>query len=135
MSVNGLPWDFTVSRPEIYSLAGGSTGILINNVSFTTPPPPLPPGAPTGFNYTLNTDARSQNGLAGQNNPDPLDLFYMHAIIKINNELYDPSYGAIYADLAAWEAAALAGIASSYNSVSAIYVQKQTPGTLMTKLS
>jgi hypothetical protein len=37
-------------------------------------------------------------GLAGQNTPAPIDTFYNHCVVEIDNKLYDPSYGSTYAN-------------------------------------
>jgi hypothetical protein len=34
--------------------------------------------------------------VAGQNQPEPVDAFYNHCVVEIDNKLYDPSYGNTY---------------------------------------
>jgi VCBS repeat-containing protein len=35
-------------------------------------------------------------GVGGQNQPEPVDAFYNHCVVEIDNKLYDPSYGDTY---------------------------------------
>jgi hypothetical protein len=55
-------------------------------------------------------------GLSGQNSVNPASIFSNHAVVKIDNMLYDPSYGVTYAyaadnKLGVFESDALAGYA------------------------
>jgi hypothetical protein len=49
--------------------------------------------------YFAYTEVDDKEGAAGQNSSNPTSYFQSHALIKLNNIIYDPSYGNIYNSL------------------------------------
>ena len=45
------------------------------------------------FIYVIDADCIDVEGIAGQQNINPQSEFNFHYVIKINNKIYDPSYG------------------------------------------
>ena len=58
-----------------------------------------------------NKSMHNRHGIAGQNNQDPFSIFSDHAIVKIGDNFYDPSYGLKASTELEWESASLAGFA------------------------
>jgi hypothetical protein len=55
------------------------------------------------------TVVNDQDGVPGQNSPDPMSIFGNHKVVQIGDTLYDPSYGTIYSSLQDFENKAIAG--------------------------
>ena len=71
--------------------------------------------AATGqWNYTFSPEeiAKTTGMLAGQNNADPLAIFVNHVVVQLTvggvTQLYDTSYGVVYANQADFESKAIA---------------------------
>ncbi|MBK9462524.1 MAG: hypothetical protein IPN94_24655 [Sphingobacteriales bacterium] len=73
-------------------------------------------------------------GLAAQGNNDPYSLFSDHALIRINNKIYDPSYGTgPFNTFADWEVASIQSFGAfiNYGSPSAflLWIEKNNTDT------
>ncbi len=73
--------NFWVNRTE----EAGFTFVGAHGYNWLNDPPPQ-----------VTQDTTSKANLPGQGNPRPASLFDNHAVVKIDNELYDPSYGSTY---------------------------------------
>jgi hypothetical protein len=103
----------------VETLGRDSLGFLVKNWSFTKPGNPLENFANPlilGSVYpSIGKDPVTKQwqykwlrpppnvmdhapGIAGQNTPAPLDTFYNHCVVEIDDKLYDPSYGTQYAN-------------------------------------
>ena len=51
--------------------------------------------------------SRVRSSVPAQNNPTPHTGFYDHAVVVINGEIYDSSYGERYGSLLAWQQASI----------------------------
>src|SRR4029078_6206000 len=47
----------------------------------------------TLYPYLAGFDARDQQGVQGQSNPDPPGILKNHFVVSYNGQIYDPSYG------------------------------------------
>ncbi len=54
-------------------------------------------------------DVKDEKGVPGQSNPDPQCIFNNHGLAKVNDKIYDPSYGNKYNSLNDFEESAIAG--------------------------
>ena len=52
----------------------------------------------------------------GQNNNNPPGVFDNHAVVKINNQYFDPSYGKTYANLGEIQTQLLSGLGIKFMS-------------------
>jgi hypothetical protein len=84
--------------------------MIVKNVTYNGAGTQRAPNQPP-FLYTGNVDCVKANGVPGQGTDDPQFLFPNHAMVRYNNQIYDPSYGTgPFADLRAWDRASLDGI-------------------------
>ncbi|MGB8355798.1 MAG: hypothetical protein WCD79_18005 [Chthoniobacteraceae bacterium] len=65
-------------------------------------------------NWTLSTTTPFNPvdlpGIPAQGNIDPIAVFGDHALVEINGQIYDPSYGdGLYSSVVAWQDASVAG--------------------------
>ena len=58
-------------------------------------------------------DVSDADGVPGQNTTNPLSIFSVHALMKINGSYYDPSYGTKFTNLQQWEDQSVAGFVIS----------------------
>ena len=88
------------------------------------------------YTWTLgaNANVQDQQGLPGQNNPNPKSTFANHEVVLIGNTLFDPSYGVTCTlgpannPLANFEADAIAGYGTTWNDNTGNFLIFRTPG-------
>lgn len=84
-------------------------GLLIENWDFGTPDS-FVPDVPAEFKWRSGTNLTKEASIEGQNHTPDVHEFPYHRVYVIGTKIYDAAYGGpVYDDLAAWQAASLAG--------------------------
>lgn len=113
-------WTFTNDGGAIYDQNGYK---WVNVPARWRPAQPYGPMLPpyvrgrNEYNWKTPLEVTDAAGVAGQNSPNPVSTFPNHAVVEIDlgayggtgTKIYDPSYGKIYDDLAAFHRDAIEG--------------------------
>lgn len=114
----------------------GVNGILVNGWSFGAPDSTLPTASDgfmwqwPGNNLTEKDSwATPGQGFSAKQSPDV--CFVLHKLVLIDGEIYDPSYGARFSSLGAWEAASVVGVYDG--SANAFNAKQRNAGDSLTR--